>query len=113
MRMTVLTVLLLLAVGPSCDDGSTSGKRPAKDAPAKDIEADYDRRARRAVPRDAFPVLFDPTLTPADRATGIDDDEPVIGVERGGDARAYPISIMGRHELVNDTCHGDPIAASW
>ena len=78
-----------------------------------DLEADYDRHARRAVLRDAFPVLFDPKLTPAAEAKDIRDDEPIIGVVLGAEAKAYPISIMGRHELVNDTCGGQPIAASW
>lgn len=78
-----------------------------------DLEADYKRHSRRAAPRDAFPVLFDPELTPAAKAEGIRDDEPVIGVAIGGEAKAYPISIMGRHELANDTCGGQPIAASW
>ena len=78
-----------------------------------DIEEDYKRHSMRAAPRDAFPVLFDPKLTPAAEVTDIDDDEPVIGIAMGGEAKAYPISIMGRHELANDTCGGRPITASW
>ena len=78
-----------------------------------DPEKHYDRAARRAMPRDGFPVLFDPILVPAAKATSIRDDEPVLGVAIGGEAKAYPISIMGRHELANDTCGGRPIAASW
>ena len=78
-----------------------------------DLEADYDKHKCRVVPRDAFPVLFDPKLLPVDKAEGIRDEEPVIGVVVGDEAKAYPISIMGVHELVNDTCGGQPIAASW
>jgi hypothetical protein len=78
-----------------------------------DLEADYEKHSRRAAPRDAFPVLFDPNLAPASEAYNVQDDEPVIGVALGGEAKAYPISIMGRHELANDTCGGEPIAASW
>ena len=78
-----------------------------------DLEADYDKYARRAAPRDAFPVLFDPMLLPASEAKGVREDEPVIGIYLGGEAKAYPISIMGVHELANDTCGGQPIAASW
>ncbi len=78
-----------------------------------DLEEDYRRHSRRVVARDAFPVLFDPKLTPAAEAKGIRDDEPVIGVAINGEAKAYPIIIMGRHELANDTCGGIPIAASW
>ena len=78
-----------------------------------EAEAHYDLAARRAAPRDAFPVLFDPQLAPADKAKGVRDDEPVIGIAIGAEAKAYPVAIMGRHELVNDTCGGRPIAASW
>ena len=78
-----------------------------------DLEADYAKHSRRAAPRDAFPVLFDPQLTPAAEASDIRDDEPVIGIALGGQAKAYPVSIMGRHELANDTIGGRPITASW
>ena len=78
-----------------------------------DLEADYEKYKSRAAPRDAFPVLFDPKLKTVAEAKGIRDDEPVIGVFLGGEAKAYPISIMGVHELANDTCGGQPIAASW
>lgn len=78
-----------------------------------DLEADYERHSMRAAQRDAFPVLYDPELTPAGEADDIRDDEPVIGIALGGEAKAYPIAIMGRHELANDSCGGQPIAASW
>ena len=78
-----------------------------------DLEADYKKHSMRAAPRDAFPVLFDPKLTPAAEATDIRDEEFVIGVSFGNEAKAYPISIMGRHELANDTCGGIPITSSW
>jgi hypothetical protein len=37
----------------------------------------------------------------------------VIGIARGREAKAYPISIMGVHELGNDTIDRVPIAVSW
>jgi hypothetical protein len=50
-------------------------------------------------------------------ASGLGDDEPVIGVSIGNDARAYPLVMMfnggGIFELLNDTCGGHPIAVSW
>lgn len=73
---------------------------------------DFDRNTRRAVPRDSFPVLFNPRLTTAARAA-LRDDEWIIGITRKKEAKAYPISVMGIHELGNDTCGGDPIAVSW
>jgi hypothetical protein len=76
-------------------------------------EAVYDREARQVVPRDAFPVLDDPPVVPAVEASGLGDHEPVIGIVIDGHARAYPVRVMGVHELVNDTLGGAAIAASW
>lgn len=83
------------------------------DTKKDDPEDDYDKNAVRAAPRDAFPVLNDPKLVDADDAADIKDEEPVIGVEMNGVAKAYPISVMGIHELGNDTCGDTPIAVSW
>ena len=39
--------------------------------------------------------------------------EPVLLVEAGGEARAYPLQILTWHELVNDTLGGVPVAVSF
>jgi hypothetical protein len=39
--------------------------------------------------------------------------DPVIGVELGGQARAYPLRFLDFHELVNDTVGDVPIAIAW
>jgi hypothetical protein len=68
----------------------------------------------QAVPRDAFPVFDDPKMVTAAEAEGfIQERDMVIGVARGREARAYPIAVMGIHELGNDTIDGVPIAVSW
>ena len=75
---------------------------------------DFDSSSRRAVPRDAFPVFNNPRMVKAkDVGDEVRGAEPVIGVFLGGQAKAYPISVMGVHELGNDTCGGKPIAVSW
>lgn len=70
----------------------------------------------QVVPRDAFPVFDNPKMLSAGEAEArgvIFDRDMVIGVARGGEAKAYPITIMGVHELGNDTIDGVPIAVSW
>jgi hypothetical protein len=37
----------------------------------------------------------------------------VIGVERRGDARAYPVDLIALHEVVNDVVGGACGASSW
>ena len=68
------------------------------------------------VTRDSFPVFDNPpmlTAEEAERRRVIFPRMPVIGVAHGGEAKAYPIAIMGIHELGNDTIGGIPIAVSW
>ncbi|MCP5046529.1 MAG: DUF3179 domain-containing protein [bacterium] len=39
--------------------------------------------------------------------------EPVISIEINGEAKAYPLSILMFHEIVNDTIGGTPISATY
>lgn len=41
------------------------------------------------------------------------DEIRVIGYADGDDARAYPIALMDRHELVNDEVGGKPVTVGW
>ncbi len=70
----------------------------------------------QAVPRDGFPVFDNPdmlTAEVAEREGVIYPRDVVIGVRHGQAAKAYPITIMGVHELGNDILDGIPIAVSW
>lgn len=70
----------------------------------------------QAVPRDAFPVFDNPEMLSVEEAEKkglIYDRDAVIGVAHNGEAKAYPITIMGVHELGNDTIGGEPITVSW
>jgi hypothetical protein len=40
-------------------------------------------------------------------------DDLVLGVEIGGDARAYPLAILERHAVANDTIDRIPVALAW
>ena len=110
MRRAVVALLILsglayLALPASCQNRSEGRRNP---------EREYDRLSRRAVARDGFPVLDSPCMTPATEVGGaLRDNEPVVGVSIGKEHKAYPLSVMGSHELVNDTCGGKPIAISW
>lgn len=41
------------------------------------------------------------------------DDIPVIGFADGKEARAYPVALLDRHELVNDRIAGKPVTIGW
>lgn len=65
-------------------------------------------------PRDTIPAILDPAFARVEDASEwMESDELVLGVEIEGDARAYPIRILSRHEVVNDIVGGEPIAITW
>ena len=66
--------------------------------------------------RDTFPVFDHPkmlTVAEADKGGAILPRDAVIGIAHGSEARAYPVTVMGNHELGNDTIDGIPIAITW
>jgi hypothetical protein len=65
------------------------------------------------VVKDGIPALDDPDLIEAGEAEYLREDDLVFGVSIAGDARAYPLRIMGWHEMVNDTVGGVPLALAY
>ena len=66
------------------------------------------------LPPDAIPAISDPSFVSAEEAGDqYDRDELVLGVEIDGDARAYSVPLLSRHEIVNDVVGGKPIAVTW
>ncbi|RMF11586.1 MAG: DUF3179 domain-containing protein [Alphaproteobacteria bacterium] len=53
---------------------------------------------------------FDPVTHPALR---LSDDAPVIAFVHAGVARAYPLAILARHEIVNDRIAHTPVAITY
>ncbi|MDS0222937.1 DUF3179 domain-containing protein [Haloarcula sp. S1AR25-5A] len=64
------------------------------------------------VPKDGIPAIDDPRFsdTPPD---GLARDDPVFGVVRDGEAKAYPQYILVHHEVVNDAIAGDSVAVTY
>ena len=62
---------------------------------------------------DGIPSLDDPKLIAADDADYLIDSDLVFGVEINGDIRAYPLRIMGWHEMFNETIGGVPVALAY
>lgn len=112
-----------------CSTGSPGGGRPSTTATTRrtqstptpirarvgDVQLPVARKElRTALARDAIPAVTEPAF--ADGWTGFDgptgplpelpDDDPVVGVARGGEARAYPLRVLNRHEVVNDQFDG-------
>ena len=65
-------------------------------------------------PKDGIPAVDHPQfISVADADEWIDDLEPVVLVEVGDAAKAYPLQILTWHEIVNDEVGGVPISVTF
>lgn len=60
-----------------------------------------------------FNPLPNPSYVHADAATFVDGADLVLGVERNGEAAAYPIRQLAYHHLVQDTVGRVPIVVTY
>ena len=66
------------------------------------------------LPRDGIVPIDEPVMVPADEGDAfMKDEEWVLGVFDGKQARAYSTWHLDRHEVVNDRLSETPIAATW
>ena len=66
------------------------------------------------LPRDSIQAIDDPQFETAEFAnTHLANNERIIGLVINGEARAYPITILSSHEIVNDIVGGEPVAVTW
>jgi len=65
------------------------------------------------VHKDGIPSLDNPRLVAAGAAEYLLDDDLVFGVSINGDTRAYPLRIMGWHEMFNEVIGGVPVALAY
>ena len=65
------------------------------------------------VVKDGIPSLDNPALISAKSADYLNGDDLVFGVAINGDVRAYPLRIMGWHEMFNEVIGGVPVALAY
>jgi hypothetical protein len=65
-------------------------------------------------PKDGIPPIDQPRFVDVEQASEwLDPVEPVVFVQMGDDARAYPLQILTWHEIVNDTLGGLPLVVTF
>ena len=102
------------ATPTTAPESSTPIPTATTGAPTAEPKSEPDYEIVTLLPPDAIPAISDPTFVSADEADDqYDHDELVLGVEIDGDARAYSIPLLSRHEIVNDVVGGKPIAVTW
>lgn len=62
---------------------------------------------------DGIPSLDNPKRVAAAEADYMEPDDLVFGVSINGDTRAYPLRIMGWHEMFNEVIGGLPVALAY
>ena len=72
-----------------------------------------DEIKRGGPPRDGIPSIDRPKFISAAEADWLSDTDRVIGLVYEDIARAYPISIMNWHEIVNDNFAGTPVLVTF
>ena len=60
-----------------------------------------------------FVPLDNPSFLAANDGGFFDDDELILGVEWGGEVRAYPVRMLRYHHVVNDTVGGEPLLVTY
>ncbi len=63
--------------------------------------------------KDGIPAILKPIFVPAMEATFLKDEDRILGLSRGGEAKAYPIKILNWHEIANDTFGGKPVVVTY
>ena len=115
--VTLLVALALAVI--ACDESAVDVSAP--DAPPSggassssnvvdpQFEPDYLVRRRQ---RDEDLPLYDPAFGTGP-TVALEPDALVIGVEIGGEVKAYTVSILKRHKIVSDEVGKLPVLVSW
>lgn len=123
MRWLMLIVLFVAAVPAaraqnSCDDPPFDTSSISRVWDLTDFcqyqDGVFEEIISGGVGRDGIPPIDEPTFDDIDAASEwLADQSPVVAVEIDGAARAYPLAIMTRHEIVNDTFDEIPVAVTF
>lgn len=98
-QMLAVAVLGLLFVV-----GAASDRAVAEDEPPPGVE--------QILPRGRLAAVFEPQFVGA-READLPDDAWVLGVAIDGEAKAYSLNLLNRHEVVNDRTGETAYAAVW
>ena len=76
------------------------------------VNEELPQGVEQIIPRGRIAAIFEPRFVTASEAE-ISDDAWVLGVEIDGQARAFSLNLLNRHEVVNDRIGDTSFAAVW
>lgn len=103
-------------VDAAADPGSLGGYPWPTDWTRRTVEDwnEFQPGLRSQDPRDGIPPIDTPVFESVARAAEwVDGREPGALVQLDGEARFYPLSILTRHEIVNDAFGDVPVAVTF
>ncbi len=113
-----LTIAALVAViglfvfgQPQAGPRQWQGEWPNTDFTKHNVA--FDEIMSGGVRKDQIPSIDVPKYVAVKNAEGLAPTEPVIGLTVNGKSRAYPLSILIWHEIVNDEIAGVPVAVTF
>ncbi|MBI2885888.1 MAG: DUF3179 domain-containing protein [Chloroflexi bacterium] len=132
LRLAVLAMAIMASSGCAAaagNSGVTAGSGGGLALPFPEIPS-FDKGSwrtdfsRHSVPlseissggpgKDGIPAIDQPRfLSASAQIPWLKDQEPVVALVQGGEARAYPIQILIWHEIVNDTVGGVPVTVTF
>lgn len=65
------------------------------------------------VPRDGIPPIDNPIFVDVEYVIDLQPQSPVIALSIDGEARAYPLEVLTRHEIVNDVVSDVPVVVTF
>ena len=74
---------------------------------------DWDEVMQGCPRRDCIPSIDQPKFLKVEQVDFLSDEDLIIAISSGEESRAYPISILVWHELVNDVFAGTPVVVSY
>ncbi len=113
-------LMLAACAAPAAVEGDGQGASGLPSPQAKDHKAEGtaalggELEIITLLPKDAIPSIDAPDFYLARQADlEYEPQEMVLGVVFDGQARAYSVNMLSRHEIVNDKVAGRPIAITW
>jgi hypothetical protein len=84
---------------------------PKTDFKKKSVE--YSEIMSGGPPKDGIPSIDNPKFVDVGDVKGLKSTVPVLSFTLNGESKAYPLGILMRHEIVNDTVGGVPVAVTY
>jgi hypothetical protein len=92
---------------------NVSGGGPNVVPPSKEERLGPYPRSQFYIQRDLFEAADEPATVPAADVTFLRDDDEVLGFVIRAKARAYAVTMLSWHHVVNDVVAGIPVAVTY